>query len=126
MRKYFLGLLIVIACISGNSFGRDLELVLKGSQNTEEGIKISYSIINQKDFVRRNVKIAFKILADNKPVGCREVTLDVPANSTGDQIMEVIIQAPCKDKSCKVAAQIFDSTARKYRIDNWMSECPRM
>ncbi len=124
MRKYFLGLLIVLACFSGNSFGRDLELILKESLNTENGVKISYGIINQKDFLRRNVTIAFKIMVDNKPAGCREVTLDVPANSTGDQIMEVTIPAPCKDKACKVAAQIFDSTARKYRIDNWMSECP--
>ena len=127
MRKYFLGLLIFLAGISSNSFGRDnaLDLLIKSSQYTEEGVKISYSVVNQKSFTMRNTKIVFKIKVDGKPVGCKEVNLDVPANSTGDEIMEVIIQAPCENKSCKVAAQIFDSTARKYRIDNWTSECPK-
>ena len=124
MQKIFLGLFLVLACISNNSYGRDLDLIIKESLNTEEGVKISYGIKNQKNFLRRNVKVAFRILADGKPVGCRVVNLDVPARSTGDQILEVTIPAPCKEKSCKVSAQIFDSTARKYRIDNWMSECP--
>ena len=125
MRKYFLGFLIAITCISGSSFGMDLELSVKESKYTENEVKISYGIINKKNFPKRNVKIAFKILADNKPVACKEINLDVPANSTGDQIMEVIIPAPCENNSCKVAAQVFDSSIKKYRIDNWMSECPR-
>lgn len=125
MRKYLLGLLLIIlAGISSNSFGRDLELLIKSSEYTEKGVKISYGVISEKDFTMRNTKIVFKILVDGKPVGCGEVNLDVPANSTGDKIMEITIPASCENKECKVAAQIFDSTAKKYRIDNWMSECP--
>ena len=120
-------IILLLVGISCDSFGRDrdLNLIIKESKYTDAGVKVSYAVQSQKDFTSPNVRIAFKILVDDKPVRCSEVTLDVPANSTGDQIMEITIPAPCKDKSCKLAAQLFDSSAKKYRIDNWMAECPR-
>ncbi|MBN2419850.1 MAG: hypothetical protein JXL81_10730, partial [Deltaproteobacteria bacterium] len=77
-----------------------------------------------KNFLRRNVIIAFKVILEDKPVGCETITLDIPADSKDDETMETTIPAPCKDKACKVQAQIFDSTVKKYRIENWMSDCP--
>ena len=108
MRKYLIitGCLLLLTGISGNLFGRDLDLIIQGSQNTDDGVKISYAVKSQKDFTSPNVKIAFKILIEDKPVACKEITLDVPAYSTGDQIMEITIPAPCKDKSCKLSAQL--------------------
>ena len=127
MLRYFIitGILLLLAASSVNSLENDLELTIKDTSCTDEGIKISYAVKNNKNFTSPNVKIAFKIFADDKPIGCGEVKMNVPANSTGDQLMEITIPSPCKDKPCKVSAQIFGGRTKKYRIDNWMAECPR-
>ena len=127
MRKniFLAGFLLILIGSAGNASGRDLELTVKEFTCTDDGVQISYSITNERGFIRPNVKIGFKVLVDNKPIGCKEVVIDVPIDATSDQLMEVTIPAPCKDKDCKVATQVFGSSVKSYKIDNWMAECPR-
>ena len=127
MKKYLLLIWIILflAGISSTSFGRDLELLVKNSQDTEEGVKVTYSVKNERGFTRPNIRIAFKVLVNDKPIACKLLKIAVPANATGEQDKEVIIPASCKGKSCKLDAQIFGSSTKTYRITNWMKECPR-
>ena len=116
---------LFLAGVSNYSYGKDLELFMKDFQCTGDGVKITYSIKNERDFVRPNIRVGFKILVDDKPIACKEVIIDVPVNSNEDQTMEVTIPAPCQDKSFKLISIVFGSSVKRYKIDNWMAECPR-
>ena len=125
MRKSILLSAILLLILNhGESSGRDLELSIKSFNCIEEGVKISYSIKNEKNFPRPNIRVGFKILIDDKPVGCKVVKIDVPV-SEDEQILEAIVPAPCEDKSYKLVTAVFGSSTKKYKIDNWLAECPR-
>ena len=103
---------LLLAGISSNSFGRDLEFSMKDLQCTEEGLKILYTIKNERNFIRPNVRIGFKVLVDNKPVGCEVVKINVPVNATPDQTMEVTIPAPCKMTGTSITTALSTTPAR--------------
>ena len=122
---FLTGFLLILIVISGSATGRDLELSVKEFTCTDDGINITYSITNERNFTRPNVKIGFKVLVDNKPIGCKVVVIEVPYDATSDQFMEVTIPAPCKDKTYKLVSAVFGRIIKRYKIDNWISDCPR-
>jgi hypothetical protein len=101
----------------------DIELAIKEVERIgEEEIAIKYSVINRKNFDRYNVSLVFKILEDNKPIGCKEIRTTIPIGSDGSDIQEVIINTFSGDNDFKLTSRIFYSTKR-YRIEEWFSGC---
>lgn len=102
---------------------RDIELVIKEAERTgEEEVTIKYGVINRKNFDRFNVSLVFKILVDNKPIGCKEIRTTIPNGSDGSDIKETIISTLSGDKDFKLTSRVFYSTKR-YRIEEWFSGC---
>ncbi len=126
MRKYIFlsGILIFLAVGSGILSASDLELSVKEVSYTDEGVQVSYTIKNGRKFIRPNIKIGFKVMVDDMTVACKLVKIDVPANASGNETMDLVIPAHCEGKSCKVASVLFGSSIKKYKIDEWMSGCP--
>lgn len=127
MRKYFflVGIFFLLAGSPGHASGKDLDLTVKEFSCADDGVHISYSVKNERNFTRPNVKIGFKVLVDDKPIGCKVAVINIPVNTGGDQVFEVIIPAPCKGKSYKLVSAMFGSSIKTYKITNWMSECPK-
>jgi hypothetical protein len=106
-----------------SSYASDLELVISDVQRiNEKEVVIKYGVISRKDFDLSNVSIAFKILVNDKPIGCKEVRSIIPEGSDGTDIQEATISTSSGDEAFKLESRIFYSTKR-YRIEEWFSDC---
>ena len=116
----FFVILFSLTAVNANDF----ELVIKKvEQINEEEITIQYSVINRRNYNRNNVSLAFKILEEDIPVGCKEIKTTIPKGSDGSDIKETKIKISGKGKNLKINSTIFYITKR-YRIDEWFSGCP--
>ena len=127
MKKLII-LFFVVIFIVGLSFttshADDLKLVIKKAECvSEEEVAISYGVINTRNYYRHNISVCFKIMADGKPAGCKEIITAIPGESDESELNEIIINAPCKGKPSNLSSTIFYNTKR-YRIDEWFSGCP--
>ncbi len=120
---FLIGILSVTALPAG-SFGKDLDLKIKETKCTKEGIHLTYSIVNEKNFTRPNIGVGFKVEIDNKIVACKEARVNIPADQNHEHIMETIIPAPCEGKSYRLISTVFPSSISRYKIKNWFTECP--
>lgn len=126
MKNFFI-LFIVLMLISltvSTAVGKDIEMVIKENECTDEGIVIRYSLINGRNFDRPNVGIGFKVLVDGKVVACKEIRITVPKGADGTDVKEEILEVPCKDKAAKVITKIFGSSLSRYKVEEWFSGCP--
>ena len=121
----FTAILLFITGFSSNLFGKDLELKVKEFKCTDEGVNVKYTVKNEKTFARPHIRIGFKVLIDDKPVGCDLITTVLPVNPDPEPVMEATINAPCKGKPFELVSTVFDSSIKTYRVDNWMAECPK-
>lgn len=105
------------------SYANDFDLVINDvNRISEEEVVIKYGVISRKNFDFPNVSIAFKILVNDKPIGCKEIRSTIPKNSDGSGIQETTISTSSGDKEFKLSSRIFYSTKR-YRIEEWFSDC---
>ena len=129
MKKYYLILFAVVFAAGlfltpSSAQDRDVELVVKSTECTEDNkILIKYSLINSRDFDRPNIVIGFKLLENEKPVACKELTVTVPKGADGSEIHEITFDAPCKERTFRVVANMFRNV-KQYRIDEWFDGCP--
>ena len=120
----FTFIVFTIAIFSADSFGKDLELKIKEFKCTKEGVHVTYSIVNEKNFTRPNVGVGFKVEIDNKIAAFKEVTVNVPKDKKGEHTMELVIPAPCDGKPFKLITAVFPSGTSRYKVKNWFTECP--
>lgn len=105
------------------SYASDFELVINDVKRiSEEEVVIKYGVISKKNFNFPNVSIAFKILVNDKPIGCKEVRTVIPKGSDGSDIQETTVSTSSGDKEFTLSSRIFYSTKR-YRIEEWFSDC---
>ncbi|MBN1903474.1 MAG: hypothetical protein JW927_00080 [Deltaproteobacteria bacterium] len=105
------------------SYASDLELVITDVKRiSEKEVVIKYGVISRKNFDFPNVSIAFKILVNDKPIGCKEVRAVIPEGSDGSDIQETTISTSSGDEAFTLSSRIFYSTKR-YRIEEWFSDC---
>ncbi len=103
---------------------QDIELVIKESQCTDEGIVVSYGLVNKRNFNRPNIRIGFKVIIDEKVAGCEEIKVDIPAESDGSKPYEVTVKAPCAGKTSRVVSKIFPAGLSRYKVEEWFFDCP--
>ncbi len=107
------------------SYAKDLELVIKDSEcHKDNKVIIKYGVINYKDFDRNGTTIIFKIMGDDKPMACKELTVTIPKGDDGTKIYETTVEAPCTGKTYKVESTIF-KYVKRYRIDELLKGCPK-
>lgn len=106
------------------AYARDLKLVIKESDCIEDGkVSIRFGVINNRKIKRYNIGVGFKILKEERPVGCKEIKLQVPQGSDGSVIHETIIDAPCDGKSVLLRSMVFHNVKR-YKVEQWFAGCP--
>jgi len=107
------------------SYAQDIELDIKSAKclDDDDKIVIQYSVINYRDFERSNVSVAFRIMENGKPIACKELIMTIPKSSDGSEILEAVIDTPCKGKSFGLQSTIFHNVKR-YRIEKWFEGCP--
>jgi hypothetical protein len=122
--KLFITVCFLFVCIFPvPSHANDIELVIKEvTRISEEEVAIKYSVISNKDFDLPNVSIGFKIIIDDKPVGCLKIKTTIPNGSDGSDIKEAKIKISGEDKALKLESKIF-YMMKQYRIDEWFSDC---
>ncbi|NLD38558.1 MAG: hypothetical protein GX654_16990 [Desulfatiglans sp.] len=114
---------LFICLFQVSSYASDFELAVKEvTRISEKEVVIKYSVISKKDFDFPNVSIAFKILVNDKPIGCKEVRTVIPEGSDGSDIQETTVSTSSGDKGFTLNSRIFYSTKR-YRIEEWFSGC---
>lgn len=119
------GVLLFLAGVSSNLYGRDLELSVKEFKCGEEGVTVKYTVKNEKNFERPRIRIGFKVVIEDKPAGCDLITTVLPLSEGSEEVMETTIKAPCEGKPFKLVTTVFNSRVKTYRVDNWMAECPK-
>ena len=127
MRKIYLLMslfLIITNLLLSSAQALDIEIQLQDYECIEDGrVQVHYGIINNREFDIANVVLGFKVLVDDKPVGCKEIKVDVPKVSDGSDIQEIFIEASCKPHTFKLGYAAFH-LIKRYKIDNWFSGCP--
>ena len=126
-KMIFLFLLLFVFLLPLNAASaKDVKLVVKKIEKiNEEEISLQYSVINTKDYDLNNMIIAFKILEDGTPVGCKEIKSTVPGGADGSDIKETNIKISGHGGKLKYKSNIFFWNTKRYAIDKWFSECPR-
>jgi hypothetical protein len=105
------------------SHASDFELVINDVKRiSEKEVVIKYGVKSTKDFDFPNVSIGFKILVDDKPIGCKEVRATIPKGSDGTDIQETTVSTSSGEEAFKLSSRIFYSTKR-YRVEEWFSDC---
>lgn len=104
---------------------KDVKLVVEKMEkiNNEE-ISVQYSVINRKNHDLNNMIIAFKIIEEGVPVGCKEIKTNIPGDSDGSDTKETKIKISGNGGKLKYKSNIFYWNAKRYAIDKWFSECP--
>ena len=91
---------------------------------SEDEIAVQYYVINKRDYDLNSMIIAFKILEEDKPVGCKKIETMIPKGSDESEIKDTTIKISGHGGKLKYKSSIFFDTKR-YKIDEWFSECPR-
>ena len=123
---YLFSLLFIFLLPLTHVNAKDVKLVVnKMEKINDEEISVQYSVINTKDYDLNNMIIAFKILENDTPVGCKEIKSTVPGGSDGPDIREIKIKISGHGGKLKYKSNIFYWNTKRYAIDKWFSECPR-
>jgi hypothetical protein len=105
------------------SYASDFELVINDVKRiNEKEVVIKYGVKSRKNFDFPNVSIAFKIVANDKPIGCKEVISVIPKGSDGSEIKETTVSTSSGEEEFQLKSSLFYSTKR-YRIEEWFSDC---
>jgi hypothetical protein len=114
---------LIVCLFQVPSHAVDFELVIKDVKRiNEKEVVIKYGVISKKTFDFPNVSVGFKILIDDKPIGCKEVRSTIPKNSDGTDIQETTVSTSSGEEAFKLESRIFYSTKR-YRVEEWFSDC---
>ena len=102
-----------------------LNLTIKEFSRKEEGrFFIRFGLINTRNYDRYNVTVIFKIVSGDKPVGCRELKVTVPANSDGSEYQDIVIDTDGKFEKARLQSMIFQARKR-YKIEEKLADCPK-
>jgi hypothetical protein len=106
-----------------NAYSGDIQLQVKDFECVEDGkIVIHYTVNNTFGFDYNNVSLCFKLVEDDKPIACKEIKITIPKEANGSEVNELILSAPCSNKSLSLKSAVF-YMAKRYRIDEWFSDC---
>ena len=123
---FLIGLfLISINLFLASAYAKDVEIKLNDYECLEDGsVRVSYGLINNRNFDINNVILGFKIIVDEKPIACKEIKVNVPEGSNGSEIREIFIEGSCKPGIFKLGYGAFH-LMKRYKIDEWFSGCPK-
>jgi hypothetical protein len=125
MKKLIIiAVLLAVFFIAGISHAKDIALkVIRAECAEGKGVTITYTVRNYKNFDRRNVSVLFKIMEEESPAACKEVTMTVPKDADGTKEYETTIETACDGKPVKLRSTILHNVSR-YKIEEWMKGCP--
>lgn len=113
----------LLSCLTAGA--KDIELKVKNMKKvSEEEIAVKYYVINKRDNDLNSMVLAFKILEEGKPIGCKEIETSIPKGSDESDVKETKIRISGHGGKLKYKSNIFFNKKR-YKIDEWFSECPR-
>jgi hypothetical protein len=114
---------LIIGLFLSNAYSGDIQLQVKDFECVEDGkIAIHYSLNNTFGFDYNNVSLCFKLVEDDKPVACKEIKITIPKGADGSEVKEIILNAPCSNRSLSLKSAVFYK-AKRYQIDEWFSDC---
>jgi hypothetical protein len=113
----------IIGLFLSNAYSGDIQLQVKDFECVEDGkIVVHYSLNNTFGFDYNNVSLCFKLVEDDKPIACKELKITIPKEADGSKLEELVINAPCSNKSLSLKSAVFYYTKR-YKIEEWFADC---
>jgi hypothetical protein len=121
----FLGIGLILGALLLPSPGHAWPLnVVAETFTCDQGkYRIKFGVVNRNTY-DRNPTVAFKVLDGGRPVGCKQLTVNVPAGSDGSALQEITVDGVCVKGQATLEARVFDAGNRD-RAGAWLSDCPR-
>jgi hypothetical protein len=102
----------------------DIKVEVKDIKDNGNGqIVVHYTLLNTYGFEYPNVTLGFKVLQNNKPIGCQRIKQAIPENANGSEIIELVIDADTGDKPIGFEHVLFTGGVDLNRVDEWFAGC---
>lgn len=119
---------LVVWCVLGLAGpapvrAQDLDIVVQDFICSGGRYLILFGVVNTYT-VERHPAVAFKVLRNGVPAGCKSMTLTVPPGADGSETRKIFIDAPCDEAADTVLNSKIYPRHYWNRVGPWLADCP--